>query len=67
MSDVPIPNWVPLSLQLLYSQIAARYGEEEAASQIRSRKRQMTKLELERDSDIKRRIKLGSKISPARV
>jgi hypothetical protein len=67
MPDVPIPNWVPLSLQLLYSQVADQHGEEEAASQIRSRKRQMSPFELQRDADIKRRIKLGFKIIPARV
>jgi hypothetical protein len=67
MSDVPVPKWVPLSLQLLYSQIADRYGEEEAASQIRSRKRQMSPSELQRDADNERRIRLGFKISPVRV
>jgi hypothetical protein len=67
MSDVPIPNWVPLSLQLLYSQIADERGEEEAASQIRSRKRQMSPSELQRDAENVRRIKLGFKVSPARV
>jgi hypothetical protein len=67
MPDVPIPNWVPLSLQLLYSQIADERGEEEAASQIRSRKRQMSPSELQRDAENVRRIKLGFKVSPARV
>jgi hypothetical protein len=67
MSDVPVPKWVPMSLQLLYSQIADQHGEEEAASQIRPRKRTMTTRELERDAENVRRIKLGFKVSPARV
>jgi hypothetical protein len=67
MPEVTIPNWVPLSLQLLYSQIADLYGEEEAASKIRSRKRQMSPSELQRDADNERRIRLGFKISPVRV
>jgi Zn-dependent oligopeptidase len=41
MPDVSIPKWVPVSLRNLYAKIAAQHGEEEAASQIRSRKRQL--------------------------
>jgi hypothetical protein len=67
MPDVPIPNWLPLSLQLLYSQNADQHGEEEAASQIRSRKRQMSPSGLHRDAENVRRIRLGFKGSPARV
>jgi hypothetical protein len=54
---------VPLSLQLLYSQIADRYGEEEAASQIRLRKRRMSPSELQRDAVNERRIRLGFKVA----
>ena len=46
---IAIPSWVPLSLRTAYSEIAARFGEEEAASQIRSHKRNMTPKELQRD------------------
>jgi hypothetical protein len=50
----PIPAWVPLSLRTAYSRIAAKLGEEEAASQIRSRKRNMTPKELRRDAEADR-------------
>jgi transcriptional regulator with XRE-family HTH domain len=58
---IAIPAWVPLSLRTAYSDIAARYGEEEAASQIRLRKRSMTPRELNREAEVGRRIKLGFK------
>jgi hypothetical protein len=58
---IAIPAWVPLSLRSAYSEIAARYGEEEAASQIRLRKRSMTPKEISRDAEAGRRIKLGFK------
>jgi hypothetical protein len=67
MSNVTIPKWVPLSLQRLYTQITDESGEEEAASQIRSRKRQMSPLELQRDAESERRMKLGFKVSSARA
>jgi len=47
---IAIPAWVPMSLRTAYSEIAARFGEEEAVSQIRSRKRNMTPKELRRDA-----------------
>jgi hypothetical protein len=56
-----IPAWVPLSLRTAYGEIAARFGEEEAASQIRARKRNMTPKELNRDAEAERRTKLGFK------
>jgi hypothetical protein len=62
---IAIPAWVPLSLRTAYSEVAARFGEEEAASQIRTRKRNMTPEELQRDADADRRIKLGFKVRPA--
>jgi hypothetical protein len=58
---IAIPAWVPLSLRSAYCEIAARYGEEEAASQIRLRKRRMTPKELNREAEAGRRIKLGFK------
>jgi hypothetical protein len=58
---IAIPAWVPWSLRSAYSEIAARYGEEEAASQIRLRKRSMTPKESNRDAEAGRRIKLGFK------
>jgi hypothetical protein len=64
MSDgepIAIPPWVPLSLRTAYSEIAAKFGEEEAASQIRVLKRDMTPKELNRDAETDRRIKLGFK------
>jgi transcriptional regulator with XRE-family HTH domain len=51
---IAIPAWVPLSLRTAYSDIAARFGEEEAASQIRSRKRNMTPKELQHDAEAAR-------------
>jgi hypothetical protein len=62
---IAIPAWVPLSLRTAYGEIAARFGEEEAASQIRSRKRSMTLKELQRDAETDRRNKLGFKVRPA--
>jgi hypothetical protein len=62
---IAIPAWVPLSLRTAYSEVAARFGEEEAASQIRTRKRNMTPKELQRDADADRRIKLGFTVRPA--
>jgi hypothetical protein len=57
MTDLAIPKWVPVSLQTLYAKIAAQHGEEEAASQIRSRKRQLASLEL--GDETKSPIELG--------
>jgi hypothetical protein len=51
---IAIPAWVPLSLRTAYREIAARFGEEEAASQIRSRKRNMTPKELQHDAEADR-------------
>ena len=62
---IAIPTWVPSSLRAAYREIAARYGEEEAASQIRSRKRNLTPKELERDAEADRWNKLGFKARPA--
>jgi hypothetical protein len=65
LEPIAIPVWVPLSLRRAYSEVAARLGEVEAASQIRTRKRNMTPEELQRDADADRRIKLGFKVRPA--
>jgi hypothetical protein len=48
---IAIPAWVPWSLRAAYGRIAAKLGEEAAASQIRSRKRSMTPKELQRDAE----------------
>jgi hypothetical protein len=64
--NVAIPKWVPLSLQRLYSQIAAERGEEEAASEIRARKRQIAKMGLGPSAEIDTRVKLGFKVRLAR-
>ena len=62
---IAIPAWVPMSLRTAYSEIVAGFGEEEAASQIRSRKRSMTPKELKRDVEADRLNKLGFKARPA--
>jgi hypothetical protein len=61
LEPIAIPAWVPLSLRTAYREIAARFGEEEAASQIRSRKRSMTPKELKREAEADRLNKLGFK------
>jgi hypothetical protein len=65
MTEVAIPARVPSSLRTAYSEFSARFGEEEAASQIRSRKRNMTPKELRHDAEADRRNKLGFKARSA--
>jgi transcriptional regulator with XRE-family HTH domain len=59
---IAIPAWVPFSLRTEYREIASRFDEEEAASQIRSRKRNMTPKELQHDAEADRWNKLGFKV-----
>lgn len=54
-----VPAWVPHSLRRIYRDIAQISGEEEAASQVRRLKRQMTPEELRRDTEAARRDRLG--------
>jgi hypothetical protein len=62
---IAIPAWVPFSLRTAYSRIAAKLGEEAAASQIRARKRSMTPKELQRDAEAERVNETGSKAREA--
>jgi hypothetical protein len=64
-NETIIPQWVPLSLRRVYHDIAQASGEEEAASQVRQLKRQMTPEDLRLDAEADRQSRLGFKVRRA--